>query len=142
MSPAELKLLVVSPTIKNWPIVFALAVIVILTGVMGLVLLFLEMRGAVFLIAFGMALLVWPALHSANTEYWVTNLRVVAHRGVFMKSSSEVPIKDIKEIKILRTSLQKTLGVGDVEVVHDGGALSLSGIDEPEKVRDKILSLI
>ncbi|MFH2202387.1 MAG: PH domain-containing protein [Elusimicrobiota bacterium] len=141
MAPAELKLLVLSPSIKNWPVVFVCAALVFLTGALGLVLLFLPLQATVLLCAFGMALLVWPALHAGNTEYWVTNLRVAVRGGVFCKSESEVSLQDIQEIRIMRSPLQKILGVGNVDFIHAGGALSFAGIEEPEKLRDKVLTL-
>jgi len=140
MPLAELKLLSIRSSVKNQPILLALALIVILTGLFGRVL-GMPLEGAVLLVAVGMAFLVWPALHTANTEYRVMDSSVVAVGGFFAKSEKVFSISGIQEFRIRRTPLQKMFGVGDLEIVHAEGALSFVGIEDPEGVRDKILTL-
>lgn len=139
--PAELKILVVHPSIRSWPILLGIGILVILTGVLGLVLLFFPAGSALPVVALGVAFTVWPALASANTEYWVTNRRVVVSGGVLRKSERELPVAQIREVRVSRTPLQKTLGIGDISVVGSGGELLLTGVEEPEAFRERILSV-
>ncbi|MFA5140961.1 MAG: PH domain-containing protein [Elusimicrobiota bacterium] len=142
MTPSELKLLVVSPSIKNWPILLGAGALVALTGVLGMVLLFLPLPKALGIAALGVGLTVWPAMRVSNTEYVVTNLRVVVIGGVFGKSETSVAISEVKEVRVAQRGMQSALGIGDLELVSQSGSLRLEGIEEPEKVREKILSLV
>ena len=142
MAPAELKILVFSPSIKNWPILLALGFFIAATGLIGLVLLIFKFSTALVVTAGGVALTVWPALRSANTEYRVTNVRVVVVRGIFGKTERDMAVSGIREINILRGRFQRALGIGDLEIVGEKGVLRIEGAEEPERVRDKILSLV
>jgi len=141
MSPSELKLLVISPTVKNWPILLGLGLLLVFTGILGLVLLIIEVKQALPILIVGIGFMVWPALKSANTEYWITNVRVVVRSTLFGTSETEIAISDIKELKIERTSLQKAVGIGDVVVRGSQGSVRLSGVDFPEEIIDKIETL-
>jgi uncharacterized membrane protein YdbT with pleckstrin-like domain len=142
MPPAELKLLVLNPSLKNWPVLVGIGLLVFFTGAVGLVLLIFSYSTALVVAACGLALISWPALKTANTEYIVTNLRVCSLTGLFRKRGWEVPVQDIREIRVSRRPIQQTLGIGDLELVLPGGARCLEGLEEPERVRDRILSLI
>ena len=142
MAPAELKLLVVSPSIKNWPILMGLGLLLFVTGAVGLVLLIFNLPSALVVAASGVALTAWPAIQAANTEYVVTNLRVSTVSGIFRKSGVEIQVRDIRDIRISANPLQQALGVGDLELVRPEGSLVLQGIEDPEKVRDRIKALI
>jgi len=142
MAPAELKLLVLSPSIKNWPILMGLGIFLFVTGTVGLVLLIFNMSTALGVSAAGLALTAWPALQAANTEYIITNLRVMIASGVLRKSAVEFRVADIREMRIKTAGLQGPLGIGDIEFVGAGGTFVLEGVDEPEKVRDRVKALI
>lgn len=141
MAPAELKLVMLSPSMRNWPVLLGVGGIVFITGIMGLVLLFLKPQIALLVAATGLAFTVWPALKAANTEYIITNVRVIVSSGIVFKSSREVVIQDIREIRISRSGVQNTMGIGVLELVGSAGTLRLEGVEEPERIRDKIRSL-
>lgn len=138
MSPSELKILVVSPSVKNWPLLLGGGLLVVMTGVTLLVLLIINFQSAILVMAAGVALTVWPALNAANTEYWITSARVVARGGIFRANEVFMAVADIRDIRIERTSLQRTLGVGDITLIGAAGNLRLSGVEDPEGFRDKI----
>jgi uncharacterized membrane protein YdbT with pleckstrin-like domain len=142
MAPAELKLLVLSPSIKNWPILMGLGALLFVTGTIGLCLLIFKLPTALVVAAAGIALTAWPALQAANTEYVITNVRISVSSGILSKSAVEFRVADIKDIRISATGLQEPLGIGDIELVGAGGSFVLRGVDEPEKVRDRIKTLI
>lgn len=141
MAAAELKLLVVGPSVKNWPVLLGVGALVMLTGTLGLILLILPFQSALAIIVAGIALSVWPALSSANTEYVITNLRVVIRSGVFVKTEVELPVNDIREIEVVRAGFQQTLGIGDLVLSGSGSTLRLSGIEDPEQIKEKIQTL-
>lgn len=138
---AELKLLVAGPSIKNWPLLLGLGALVILTGTLGLILLILPVQSALVIIVAGIALTVWPTLSSANTEYIITNLRIVIRSGVFVKTEVEILVKDIQGIEIVRRGFQSSLGIGDLVLSGSGRTLRLSGVEDPEQIKEKIQTL-
>jgi uncharacterized membrane protein YdbT with pleckstrin-like domain len=142
MAPNELKILVVSPSGKNWAVLIGLGFLVALTGVLGMVLDFLPMPTALGATAAGVAFLIWPAMNMANTEYVVTDLRVAVVSGIFVKSESSMAIAQVKEVRVVQRGLQSAFDIGDLELLSPSGTLRLAGVEEPEKVREKILSLV
>ena len=141
MTPNEIKLLSSSPSITNWPKSLALGAFVILTGAISMALLITTVPAGLVMVCAGISLTVWPALQAANTEYFVSNMRVLICQGFFHKKERFVSLSDIREIHIRRTPLQEKLGTGDVELVCLAGRLVLEGMEDPEKVREKILTL-
>ncbi|MEE8425497.1 MAG: PH domain-containing protein, partial [Elusimicrobiota bacterium] len=135
---AELKLLVAGPSIKNWPLLLGFGALVVLTGMLGLILLILPFQSALAIIVVGIALTVWPTLSSANTEYIITNLRIVVRSGVFVKTEVEMPVKDVQGIEIVRQGFQSSLGIGDLVLSGSGRTFRLSGVEDPEQIKEKI----
>ena len=140
MSPAEIKLVVASPSIKNWPFALGVSVLVTLTGFA--VMFIVSLHAAVLILAVGMGILVWPTLHSGTPKFGVTNTRLVGRTGFMTKKESSIPVRGIREIKIIRTPIQKTLGVGNLEAHHPEGTIRFEGIDDPESVRERILAVV
>lgn len=138
---AEMKLLVASPSVKSWPLALASGALLILTGAAGFALQALSLNAALLTAAAGMALTVVPALAAANTEYYVTNARVVARRGVFRKSEESIPLDAVVELRLKTSAVQRALGIGDLEVAGEGRSVTLYGLEDPEQARDRILAL-
>lgn len=141
MSPAELKVLVLSPSVKNWPILLGAGLLVMVTGFVGLAVLSLNPATAMSVSALGVALTVWPALSCAHTEYCVTNLRLLCRSGVLRKSESSMAVADIRDVRVVRSATQQALGIGDVEIVGASGSLRFAGVDDPEQVRERIATV-
>lgn len=137
----EIRLLSTARSVKSWPLLLAVGAFVAVTGLVSLLFQVFSAQGALALTALGLGLLGYPLVQAANTEYVVTNLRVAVISGAFAKSERHLPIAEVREVKVQRTGLQQTLGIGDVLLTGSGGTLVLAGVEEPEKVREKILSL-
>jgi len=134
-----MKLMEFSPSLFASPLGWAAAVFFIVTGLA--CALMLHPR-AVFISAVGVGMAGWMLLQAANVEYAVTDSRVLRRGGIFGKKESSIALRDIRDLRIHQTSLQKGMGLADLEVVSDSGTLILKGVDEPERVRSKIQSLI
>jgi len=142
LTPQELKLLETGPSIKNWPISLAIGLGLFATGAASFVLLIFPFQVAMLISAVGVALTVWPTIVASNTEFVVTHTRIYRRFELGIKRESEVPLAAVAEIRIRRSKMQKMLDLGDIEIVTSGsGTLELDGVEEPEAVRDRILSL-
>ena len=141
MAPAEIKLFVAAPSVKNWPLSLAAGALLFLTGATGFALQAFGVDAAVSIACIGVALTVLPALRAANTEYYVTNTRVVARSGLLVKSERAVVLASVTELRLKRSPLQRFIGLGDLEVAGAAGSLLLTGLEDPEQARERILSL-
>lgn len=139
--PAELKLLTLSPSLKHWPVPLAAGAFVVVTGLACLAFLVASPPTTLVIVCVGVALTVYPALKAGNAEYVVTNLRVVVTSGLLRKTSRSLPVEEVRDVRIEWGLFGRALGVAALRVQGAGGALELEGVEEPEKVREKILSL-
>jgi len=137
----EIKLLQSSSSVKSRPVALICGGFIFFTGFLFLVLLIFPAKISLLIIALGAGLIGVPVLRATHAEYTVTNLRVVTRAGVFVHVQKEIPIADLRDAAVLRTGLQEILGVGDVVLHGSAGDFVIEGVDEPEKLRDKILSL-
>jgi len=62
---------------------------------------------------------VWPFLRWLTTTYAVTNRRVIVRRGVFGRSSRDVPLSRVDDVTVERSLPQRLLGCGTL-VVESG----------------------
>lgn len=138
---AELRIFRASPSVKGWPIPLALGAFIALTGAISLVLLIAVAKTALTIVFAGLAVMAFPVVKAANTEYEGTNLRIVFREGPFPRRVSELRVSEIREVRVVRTPVQQMLGVGDLELVCAGGVLRMRDLEEPEKLRDKILTV-
>ena len=142
MPPAEIKLFVAAPSVKNWPLSLAVGALLFLVGAVGFALQAFGLDLAVSLACFGVAMTVLPALRAANSQYYVTSTRVVARSGLLVSSESSIDVSAVTELRLKRSPLQRALGLGDLEAAGPGGTLLMAGIEDPEAARERILSLV
>lgn len=138
MPKEELKIYVDSPSVKCRPWVWLCAAILVLTGLTCMVLVH---RAAVVMSALGAMLAGGLLLWIANTEYVVTNTRVIRRGGILRSKGTEALLRDIRGLEIHQTPMQRLLGIGDLEIVLEIGSIVFAEIDEPEKLRAKLESL-
>ncbi|MBI5244936.1 MAG: PH domain-containing protein [Elusimicrobia bacterium] len=139
----EMKLVATSTSFKNWPKCFVGGALLIMTGIL---LLALDAFAPIadLLVAFaGVGLIAWAAVNVANTHYCVTNNRIIAQSGLLKGRSAEAELRSVKGISVRQTPIQESLGVGDllIDVGSAAGPLVFEGVNEPEKLRERILSL-
>lgn len=138
---AEMKLLVAAPSVKNWPLALCMGALLVLVGAIGFALQFCGFNAALLILAAGVALTVVPALKAAGTEYTVTNSRVYVRSGILSKTETSISLEIVRELRLKRSPIQRSLGLGDIEIVGERESMLLAGLDDPEQFRDRILSL-
>ncbi|MBI3549327.1 MAG: PH domain-containing protein [Elusimicrobia bacterium] len=139
--PSDLHIFSVTPSVKYWPVTLALAGFIVLTGAIMLALDMLPAVGAIVFMCAGLVMTIQPALKAGNTEYVIMSDRVIAYEGVFKKTAREIMLSDVQAIRIDWGKFGDSLDVGVLELVGSAGTLTMEGVESPEKVRDRILSL-
>ena len=100
--------------------------------------LFPIVPGGLILIGF---VLLGIALDRRRRRYRVTTLKVSVETGLFVKSSDEVRVRDIRSISVTKEGLRGFLGIGDVEfssAASDKAEITFKGIARAERVRDAV----
>ncbi len=141
MPPAEIKLFVAAPSVKNWPLSLVAGALLFFTGAVGFALQAFGPAVAVSIACLGVASTVLPALRAANTEYYVTSTRVVARSGLIVKSERAVALSAVAELRLKRSPLQRFMGLGDLEAAGPAGSVLFAGLEDPDQARERILSL-
>ena len=74
---------------------------------------------AVFTMGIGVVLapIWWLAIYISrkNRKYTVTRKRIVVESGIFVKSSNEIRIKDVRSINVTKTGIAGLFGIGTVD---------------------------
>ena len=102
--------------------------------------------GILLLAAFGLGLLVIIGIYidRARRLYIVTNRKVVVQSGIFIKSTNEVRIKDIRSVNVTKRGISGLIGIGSVEfssAATDRAEIIFAGIAGADKVRDVVRKL-
>ncbi|MDQ3333471.1 MAG: PH domain-containing protein, partial [Planctomycetota bacterium] len=80
--------------------------------------------------------LVWWA-QTRFTMLTITSRRSTLRRGLIARETSEVQHRDVRNLQINQTTLERLLGVGDIAISsagQDGLEIHVEGIPHPEKV--------
>lgn len=142
MPPAEIKLFVAAPSVKNWPLSLAGGALLFFIGAVGFALQAFGLDLAVSLACLGVAMAVLPALRAASSEYYVTSTRVVARSGLLAGTERSIAVASVTELRLKRSPLQRALGLGDLEVAGAAESLLLAGLEDPDSARERILSIV
>lgn len=87
--------------------------------------------------ALGTALLkaILGQLRRARTTYWITTQRVVVRRGLLRRRRLEAGLDRVYDVRLRQSLLDRTFGVGTVELEVPGGPpLALRGVEDPRWV--------
>lgn len=141
MAVNELKLIETGPSPKGWPLALCAGAALTLTGLVLFVFLRFSPAASAMPALVGLALLAGPVWRSGNTRYVVTDRRLYRSEGLFFKRSQEMPVALVRDVRVRREGLAAAFGVGDVEVVGAAGGIVFAGVEDPEEIREKILSL-
>ena len=85
--------------------------------------------------------LVWW-LRCKGTQLTITTDRTRLRKGILSKSITEVWHQDVRNVQLNQTFFQRLLGVGALGISSAGQAgleISVSGIPDPEQVKDCLL---
>lgn len=102
--------------------------------------------GVLLLAAFGLGLLIiiWIYFDRARRVYTVTNRKVIFQSGIFVKSTNEIRIKDIRSVNVSKRGLGGFIGIGSVEfssAATDRADIIFLGISGADDVRDIVRKL-
>ena len=93
--------------------------------------------------AFGLGLLIlliwW--LQCIGTTLTVTTERTVLRKGILSKFTTEVYHSDVRNVQLRQSMFQRMLDVGYMGIAsagHSGLEIEVSGIPEPERVKEFI----
>ncbi len=94
----------------------------------------------------GVAVLIALAYFGINYAKWrstmfvVTNERVIARRGVFSKTGTEIPLDRINTVFFNQTVFERMLGAGDlaIESAGESGKETFSDVRKPNLVQGEI----
>ena len=95
-------------------------------------------------VIFGVLLLITIAVRRASMLYVVTNRKVEVRTGLFVKSSNEVRVKDIRSINVTKHGLAGFIGIGSVEfssAASDRAEVIFVNISGADRVRDLVTNL-
>jgi len=95
-------------------------------------------------ILIGLILIPFIYLGRARTVYRVSTTKVAIEYGIWIKSSNEIRICDIRSINITRRGLAGLAGVGNLEfssAATDRAEVVFAGITDPENVRQIVSKL-
>jgi uncharacterized membrane protein YdbT with pleckstrin-like domain len=92
------------------------------------------------LIPFGIGIVVLLAwwLHCQATSLLITESSVTLRKGLLSKSTNDVLIADIRNVRIEQTMWQRIFGVGSVAVSTSGQAdmeIEVHGVPAPERIK-------
>ncbi len=105
---------------RNRPFLFVICVVLIAAYGLGLVILFLW----------------W--FSNKGTVLTVTEERTILRRGIFSKSTNEVWHRDIRNVQLNQSFLQRIFNVGSIGLSSSGQSgveIAIDGLPSPNKVK-------
>ena len=76
-----------------------------------------------------------------GTNLTVTDQRIIVRRGLLSKATNEVRHKDIRNIQVYQSVLQRLFGVGSIGIAsagHSGIEISVCGLRDPQRIADLV----
>ena len=89
----------------------------------------------------GLLFLLWIWLDRSSRRYRVTSKRVITEVGIFSKGSSEIRIRDIRVINLLRSGVGGMFGVGTLQFGSAGTAgieVAFEAVTDAERLKETI----
>ncbi|HEX6985316.1 MAG TPA: PH domain-containing protein [Planctomycetaceae bacterium] len=80
-------------------------------------------------------------LRARFTTLTVTNRRTVLRRGLIARETSEVRHRDVRNLQVNQTALERLLGVGDLAISSAGQddlEIAVEGVPNPNRIADVI----
>lgn len=137
----EIKLFEAAPSLKNWPLPLAGGAFLLVTGVILVLLEAVAPATGGVLAVLGFGTLAYPAMRAANSTYVVTNTRILVRVRPWPRVDAEAPLLALREVRVRQTALQRQLGVGDLELETTVGPILFAGVEDPERLRERVRAL-
>lgn len=96
------------------------------------------------LVGIGIVIIIWAILDRNHRFYKVTNRRVSVQSGIIGRATSEVEIRDIRNVKMLQQVIDRLLGFGNVGISSAGTGeveVIFAGVANPAGVRDLVVKV-
>jgi len=109
------------------------------------VLAYANILPAYYSVLFGLPLLLIPAYHHLrrNTiNYTLTDSKIVIDQGLISHRTRNIPLRNIQDVTVSATVLQRLLGFGDLVIENAnevGGQTLLDNIPQPRRHADQLL---
>lgn len=82
--------------------------------------------------------LIVPILQIRSSKYRLTSERLFVTKGLITKQRRELDLYKLKDLHFDQGIMQRLLGIGDVTVETNGERITLSGIKDPEGMKERI----
>ena len=89
-------------------------------------------------VGIGLLILGWWWLETRAAELTITNKRTTQRTGLISKNTTEVLHRDVRNIQVSQSALQRLFGVGSLGISSAGQAgveLQFSGVVDPDSVK-------
>jgi uncharacterized membrane protein YdbT with pleckstrin-like domain len=103
------------------------------------------LNGPFLVVLVGAAICFIPAVirhvQLINTIYILTNTKIEIERGVFSKSSRNIPLRHVMDVLVSETFKERLIGIGDIliDTASSESKMKLDNINDPRKYADMIL---
>ena len=77
-------------------------------------------------------------IRNLGTTLTVTSMRTTLRKGLLSKSTSEVYHKDVRNVQVIQTAMQRLFDVGTIKISSAGQAdfeIAVEGIHKPNRVK-------
>jgi len=89
-----------------------------------------------FLLLFALLLTIKPLISYGKFNYWVTTVRVIGQRGFLSYSVDSIPLENITDIIMIRTMLDRILGISSLIIVPMGSNSESNGGNANSKAQN------
>ena len=92
-------------------------------------------------VGIGLLILGWWWLETRAAELTITNKRTTQRTGLISKNTTEVLHRDVRNIQVSQSALQRIFGVGSLGISSAGQAgveIQFSGVVDPDSVKTLI----
>jgi len=82
--------------------------------------------------------------HRFVWEFRISDGNIQTQHGITSKKQNSIPLKNIRDISVKQTTIQRTFGVGDVEFNAVGSInnrIVFCGVGTPFALRDQVLQI-
>ncbi len=89
-------------------------------------------------VGIGLLILGWWWLETRAAELTITNKRTTQRTGLISKNTTEVLHRDVRNIQVSQSALQRIFGVGSLGISSAGQAgieIQFSGVVDPDSVK-------
>ena len=138
--------LTIQPTAKFIKAGFILAVLIVLAIEIAYLALWTA-SVPVWVMAIPLLVLIWPAVRALRrrlTKTTITGDRLRYETGVASKSTRNIQLSKIQDVRVDQRFMQRIFGVGDlsIETAGETSRLTIHNVDDPQGLADEIMNRV